>query len=124
MHNLKKLNLVVYGKIHIWAYYDVGITGIEIPEGVEEVGGACFFGKNLEKLIVPSTLKKSRIWAFWFDKINYLEFRGETTFNVKYTISVKEIEKMKVPTGRKEYYQNLIDDEVIDCSNIGSIVEE
>ena len=110
-------------KLESYAFSSAGVTSIEIPEGVEEVGGLCFMGKNLEKLIIPSTLKKSNSFAFSFDKINYLEFRGETTFNVEYTISVKEIEKMKVPTGSKEYYQNLISNKVISCSNVGSITE-
>ena len=50
--------------------------------------------------------------------------KGETNINAYGTISADEIEKIIVPVGKKEYYQNLIDDEVIDCSNIGSIVEE
>ena len=113
-------------KIEHYAFISAGITNLEIEEGVEEIGMGAFSNaeENIESLIIPSSVKKVRMSSFWFKKIKNLEFKGETNINAYGTISADEIEKIIVPVGKKEYYQNLIDDEVIDCSNIGSIVEE
>ncbi len=58
------------------------VTSIIIPEGVEEIGGALCFGKKVERVVIPSTLKKWYGRAFVLSVIEHLQIN----FSVKKSI--------------------------------------
>lgn len=58
-------------KIGDKAFFDLGVEGVNIYEGIEEIGVSSFEGSNLMELYAPSTLKS--IGKFAFMNCSYLQ---------------------------------------------------
>lgn len=70
-------------KIGNYALYNVAAEKIEVPEGVEEIGDYAFYyspnssnDKSLKELVLPSTLKSLGSSAFYYNKLETLQFGG------------------------------------------------
>lgn len=113
------------------AFFSVGVTSIEIPEGVEKIGGMCFSSsENCKKIIIPTTINYFGAIAFNFKNIEYIEFKRNVFVEDGWgIITANKINKIKVPYSEDgsilEYYQELINKGIIFASGgIDSIVDQ
>ena len=108
---------------------EVGLTSVEISEGVTTLQANAFTGENLEKIVIPSSITKISFNSILFRSIDCIEFKGETFSNSFAPIYVSgNIGKIIVPYSEDhhivEYYKGLLKNNVIYCTNPDSVVIE
>ena len=113
-----------------FAFCDVGLTSIEISEGVTKIGLMSFRGDNLKRLIISSKINSCNIGSFDFKSIEYIEFKVNSFVNTFAAISCTgKINKIKVPYSADgsilEYYKGLISSNAIYVpGGVESIVDQ
>ncbi len=69
-------------KIGSYAFYDRGLTKIEIPESVTTIGSSAFSGNRFTTLIIPETVRKIEMYAFNDCDIETLVFDPTVSFGI------------------------------------------
>ena len=117
-------------EIGTYAFYNVGLTGIQLPEGLQKVGNSSIELGDTDQLIIPSTLKEFGMFAIDTGNLNTLEFKGTTDSMHLYTgsIMVKSVQRVKVPYSEGHTilnnYKKLIEDIAILFGNDDYIITD
>ena len=117
-------------EIGAYAFYNVGLTGIQLPEGLQKVGTSSIELGDTDQLIIPSTLKEFGMFAINTGNLNTLEFKGTTDSMHLYTgsIMVKSVQRVKVPYSEGHTilnnYKKLIEDIAILFGNDDYIITD
>ena len=95
------------------AFSEIGITSLELPEGVLYLGHQSFFGcENLEKIVLPSSLESVNYWVFFYcPSIKEIHCKGKNppknnTLNGFVNTKVHDNAVLYVPKGCKDTYKN------------------
>ena len=76
---------VVYLERSVLYHFPTGLTGCyEVPDGVVHLNYNCFYGSNLNALILPATLKQIGYYAMCCPNLDWILFRGDLP-EIKYS---------------------------------------
>lgn len=66
--------------INYSAFKDMGILSVRLPEKLETIGYKAFSNNFIETLTIPKTVKKIERFAFLYNNIKYIEYKGSSKF--------------------------------------------
>lgn len=75
----KYKNLNITG-IYSYAFDDMGILSVRLPDKLKEIGHYAFSENFIETLTLPSSLIEIEDYAFTYNNINYIEYNGNRKF--------------------------------------------
>lgn len=75
----KYKNLNITG-IYSYAFDDMGILSVRLPDKLKEIGHYAFSENFIETLTLPSSLIEIEDYAFAYNNINYIEYNGNRKF--------------------------------------------
>ena len=67
-------------RINYYAFNDMGILSVRLPEKLETIDYDAFSNNFIETLTIPKTVTRIEEFAFLYNNIKYIEYKGSSKF--------------------------------------------